>query len=460
MIHIFSKYKEFIFLIFILLVGLYLRVYDIHVRTSFDADQEWLAFRAKELSKGDLPLLGPVTSIGSFSIGPGYVYLLSFAGIFTSNSPITGVYLSITLGIVTLIGFFLFIYNFVDKKTSYIVLFLLAISSRFIFWDQLPWAPSLFLISQIILLSGAYLSNKNKWGYPLMSLGLASGFQSHFGIFLSLLSILIYLIMVKPVKLNLKMFVLSAAIIIVGFLPNFVFDITHNFTNVKKLVNVLQDNGVEYFVSFNKIINVLSANTISAIYPRDASFVDKILTKSLFALVLVNTISLLRDKKYKNMALLLLATAIIPAVVFFIQQGKFSEYYLVMTVPSLIVMMSLLIKKVVNKKVILAIMLVTAISLNIPEIKNKYVIWNLKAKEDVAKEMIRLAGVDDYGISLTTSLGNNFGFKYVLDYYGIKAKLPPEKGETRIFSIIIPEGFDGMVGMKDYSGIGLRWSGI
>jgi hypothetical protein len=89
-----------------------------------------------------------------------------------------------------------------------------------------------------------------------------------------------------------------------------------------------------------------------------------------------------------------------------------------------------------------------------------FVLEPRKAKEEVARTMIQKAGTDNYGISLTTSLGNNFGFKYIFDYYKITADMPPKRGETRIFSIIIPEGFDGMVGMEDYSGIGLRWSGI
>ena len=60
------RLKEIIIVGLILLLGLSLRLYNLDQRTSFDADQEWLATRSYEMLKGDLPLLGPVTSVGNF----------------------------------------------------------------------------------------------------------------------------------------------------------------------------------------------------------------------------------------------------------------------------------------------------------------------------------------------------------------------------------------------------------
>jgi len=131
-----------------------------------------------------------------------------------------------------------------------------------------------------------------------------------------------------------------------------------------------------------------------------------------------------------------------------------------MTVPSLILLLALFIYRIAKNKLLIALLIFVSVITNFKDFKDKYVAWNLGAKESVVKRIVEKGGTDGYGISLTTSLGNNFGFKYILDYYGVKAQMPPKQGETKIFSIIIPEGFDGMVGMEDYSGIGLRWSGI
>lgn len=452
--------KEFIIVFLILCLGFGLRICNLHERTTFNADQEWLAFRAKDLINGDLPLLGPVTSIGSFSIGPGFIYLWSFAGIFTENSPITGAYLSVFLGMATLISIYLFSKHFIDQKVAYLILFLGAISSNLIFWDQIPWAPSLFYLSQIMLLVGAYLSSKRQIGYILMAFGFVAGFQSHFGIVLSLVSVIFYLLLIRPVSPFRKTLIASIIIVSVGLLPNILFDLTHDFANFKKLGSVLKGDGISYFVSLSKVTSVLNFNTTSLVYPKNDNLLDSVSTKTLFALILVNAISYLRDKKFKNLSLLLLITGILPAVFFYIQQGKFSEYYLMMTVPSLIFIFVLFLRRIMDRKILIVLTIIISLFLNYKRLSNRYVPWNLKAKEEIAKSMIEKAGKNGYGISLTTSLGNNFGFRYIFDYYKIIADIPTKKGETRVFSIIIPEGFDGMVGMKDYSGIGLRWDGI
>ena len=410
--------------------------------------------------KGDLPLLGPVTSVGNFSIGPGFIYLWSVIGMFTNSSPISGAYLSVILGVVTLLAFYLFCKHFVDSKTAYVFLFLTSISSNLIFWDQSPWAPSLFFISQIILLTGAYLATKDKVGYILIALGFIGGFQSHFGIVLSLISVVLYFVFVRPVKIDLKTLLWFLFILIVGLSPNILFDLTHNFSNIKKLVDAIKGEGVSYFVSLNKIINVLNINTTSIIYPKNSNLIDSVITKGIFALVIVNGISLLRNKEDKKMSLLLLITGIFPAMLFYIQQGKFSEYYLMMTVPSLLFLVALLIKKIIFKRVLIGLLLLASIYLNLDLIKTRYVSWNLKAKSDVAKTIVSVGGYENYGISLNSKLGNQFGFNYIFKHYGIKADIPPKKGETKIFSVIIPQGFDGMVGTKTFDGIGLLWQGI
>ena len=58
---------KYLIIAIILIVGLYLRLNNLHETTTFTADQEWLAFKAKEVLSGNFVTLGPVTSIGNFS---------------------------------------------------------------------------------------------------------------------------------------------------------------------------------------------------------------------------------------------------------------------------------------------------------------------------------------------------------------------------------------------------------
>src|SRR3989339_1109477 len=111
---------------------------------------------------------------------------------------------------------------------------------------------------------------------------------------------------------------------------------------------------------------------------------------TLLVLSLANAVRLLRNKKFKNLSLLLLITAIFPAILFYFLQGKFSEYYLLMTVPSLIFLFTLFLKNFVNNKLILIPVVIIAIYLNFRQLSNRYVPWNLSAKENIVKEIIKI----------------------------------------------------------------------
>lgn len=453
------NYKSLLVLL-LLIIGLSLRLYNIQYRTGFDADQEWLAYRAKDVLHGDLALLGPVTSIGNFSIGPGFIYLWSIFSYFTQENPISGAYLSVFLGILTYLAIFLFAKQFISSKVAYVLLFITTFSSVLIFWDQSPWAPSLFYLSQIIILAGAYVSNKNKLGIPILALGFVIGFQSHFGVFLSLLSVFIYFLFVRPPKPNIKTVLLTLTILFIGYLPNLLFDLFNNFTNLKRFVMIFKGDGSDYITGFGKIVNTLSYSISSILYPFSYNIFDKIVSKVILALLLVNGFRLLFDKKKKNLSLLLLISTIFPAIFFYLQQGKFSEYYLIMTIPPLIFLLGLSFEQIINKKLILILIFVFALSVNYKSWYSSRRSWSLGDKMDVTNKMIEIAGREDYGISINSMLGDRFGFEYVFDYFDVKADYPPKKDQEKIITVALPNGYNGIVGFKNYGGIGILWQGF
>ena len=82
-------------IVLILLLAFFLRTYNLERRTAFDADQEEIAGRAHDILLGHPVLLGPKTSLGGFSIGPGFDYLWAFSSLLTKGDPIAGAYTSI-----------------------------------------------------------------------------------------------------------------------------------------------------------------------------------------------------------------------------------------------------------------------------------------------------------------------------------------------------------------------------
>ena len=416
-------------------------------------------FKALDMRKGDLHLLGPITSVGGFSIGPYYLYLLTILSFITGLSPITNAFLSVILGVVGIGITFFMVKDLVSEKSAMLICYLMAISASFITWDQMPWTPSLFYISQILLVYGVIKSLKHQWGYLLMAIGVALGFSSHVGIFLSLISVFVFYIFSRPVKINLKYLLFAILIVLIGFLPNIIFDVRHNFENVLRVITIFKGDGLDYFVGFGKIIKTLSSSVVPLFYPRSLNNFDAIVVRAIFALIIVNALRLTTKKETKKLSIFLLLSVVLPSLYFYLTQSKFSEYYLIMTIPSLIIMASQIVQEINSKKVLLSILLVSTI-LNLDLYRKIYVPFNLAAKEKVIQEIKLMAGSSDYGISLTTRFGEQFGFDYLFNYYGLKADVPPKKNQTKIFTIVIPEGFDGVNGKKDFDGIGLIWQGL
>jgi 4-amino-4-deoxy-L-arabinose transferase-like glycosyltransferase len=456
-----SNFKFSILLpIIILIVGFVLRIYNIEQRTFFEADQEWLSIRARDLLRGDLALIGQTTSVGSFSIGPGYIYLQAIFSFVFRGDPVGGVYLSIFLGMATLVGLYLFSRHFVSEKFALLVLVLTSFSSGIITWDQSPWAPSLFYIAQLLILSGAYLvSQKKQIGWLLFCLGAVTGFQSHIGVILSVLSVIIYFLIIKAEKPVKKYLLLSVLIIFIGLLPNLVFDLFNDFVNLKR-ISAIFGSGEGGYLPFSKVTGAMAYSASAILYPRQVNLLDSFIVRVILAASIANGLSLLFDKKFYKLSLLLLITGILPPALFFIQQGKFSEYYILMSVPSLVFLTSLLVYKMGDRPLLFIPIILLSVILNLQNWTRLERGLSLHDKKQVVAKVVELGGREGYGVSLSTGPGYNFGYNYLFDYYNAKPNIPPLKDQTKIFTIVAPEGYGGINGKLDYGGIGLLWQGI
>ncbi|HJY98696.1 MAG TPA: glycosyltransferase family 39 protein [Patescibacteria group bacterium] len=452
-----NSFQKYLPLILIVAIGLALRLFDLERRVPFDADQEELAFRASEILGGHPALLGPKTSVGGFSIGPGFEYLWAGASIFFRGAPISGAYLSVLLGIATILGFYFIGRNLFDKKTGLILAFIIAVSANTVAWDQAPWAPSLFYISQLILFYGAYLSTKDKHGILFVALGFALGYQSHFGIFLSFLAVAVYWIFFRS-KTTKKYLLFSAAAVFFGLLPNILFDLIHGFANIKRLLGVFGESPSGYGASLGKLFSSLTYSNISVLYP----YPERTAASIAFAALIVAGLAFyLKNKKDRSFLLLTLLSITIPFATFVFYSSNFSEYYLMMTIPPFMFLAGYFVHKLKGKWVcLLPLILIVLGYFNVrAALANKRVI-NLWAKEQAVALIKGKSGESGYGISLTTAPGQYFGFKYLFDYYGIKADVPPKPGQKVIYTIVVPDGAYGIYGIKSFDGIGVRWEGV
>ena len=449
--------KYLVILLLVVALSAFLRFYKLDWRAGFDADSEEIAFRALGILNGHPALLGPKTSVGGFAIGPLFSYLWAFFDLLFGTDPIVGSYLAVAVGVATTIAVYFAGKLFFDKKLGVILSLIWGVSLSRVLADQGPWAPSIFYLAEIIFLAGAYIAVKKPYGLIISAFGFALGFNSHFGIFLSALSLFAFWIFYRP-QTDVKSIFASAGIIFMGALPNLIFDLRHNFENFKRLFLIFEKNTNAMPPDTLKIFRTVAELNISTfhIYPPIIISVAVFLFILFFGLWYLN-----KDAKNKALLTLLIVSIVVPCAVFIFYRSTFSEYYLMMTIPPFLFLVGYMIKRLIEGgKITLVLLFVVIFSIiNIKSNLSYVRVRSLAAKKSAVEFVVNHGGKSGYGVSLSTGLGWNYGYNYLFQFYGASPDIPPKKGEKKIFTIVVPPGFAGITARKDFGGIGVLWEG-
>ena len=421
-------------------------------KVPFDADQEELAFKAKEILTGNAVLLGPKTSLGGFSIGPGFVYLWALFSLFLKGNPIAGAYLSVFLGVLLTLGVYLILRQIFSERIALAISFVMALSINFVSWDQIPWAPSLFYLSELITLYGVYISKNKKYGLPLVALGLGIGFQSHFAVFLLLLPIIVYLLVYRPI-VSKKNIVFSSITLAVSVLPVVIFDLFHGFINLQRLLSIFSLGREGFAPAKFKILTTLISNSTNVFWPHFSAPLAYLIFS---AVILFSLWGIYKNKTYRQLLILSNLFLFIPFFIFLFYKSNFTEYYLMTAVIPFLFILGYAFWAIKKWFVILVVLGIFSF-LNIRSFAEFVRPINLWAKEQVVREIINRGGKNGYGVSLGVSPGNGFGFSYLFDYYHARPDIPPLKGQQKIFTIIVPPGYEGIRPIIQVDGVGLRW---
>lgn len=452
---IFLSLKNNFPIILITALAVVLRLYLIEERTGFDADQEEIAFKAKEILSGNPVLLGPKTSLGGFSIGPGFSYLWAIFSWLMKGDPLAGAYLSVFLGVVFIVFGYFILKQIFSKRVATALSFILAVSASLIIWDQNPWAPSLFYLSELITFYGVYVSEKKAYGLPLAAFGLGMGFQSHFAVFLLIIPIIIYLLIKKPV-ISKKNIILSLSILFVSILPAIIYDATHGWANLGRLWSIFSLGVAGSGPTLAKLFTTLVFNTTNLIW-MGLSKTSKFII--FFIAVLMSFWGFVKNKKHRSVLMLSLLFLFVPFFTFFLYKSNFSEYYLMTALLPFTFILGYILTLIKNKMLILLIVGLIAI-VNFDTVLSLKKPMNLAAKKKVVVKVVEMAGNKEYGVSLNTQPGFNFGYGYIFRYYDSNPNIPPKKNQELIFTIISPPKYGGVESLFEVDGIGLRWEGV
>lgn len=227
-------------LLFILLLGLFLRVYNIWDNIFFSYDQARDAQRIQELVFArDIKLVGPETDIPGIFNGPLFYYLIAPIYVIFHFDPN---YVALFLAFINLSGV-LILYKlalilFKEKKVALIAAFLWVISFEQLGFSKYISNASLMSISTMIFFLGLalYFIEKKSLGLIISVIGLASAI--HFNIYLGYLGLFyfIFYFLYRP-KINIKLYILSSILLLVLLSPFFLAEVLWNFNGTKALLD-------------------------------------------------------------------------------------------------------------------------------------------------------------------------------------------------------------------------------
>lgn len=257
---IFSFCQRYWLIILLTLIGGFLRLYKLETNLQFLGDQGRDALVIKRLIVDyNLPFIGPITSIGSFYLGPLYYYLMApFLWLFKLN-PIGPAYATAFIGIITIPAIYFFTQKLFSSKAAIITSLLYALASIPISGTRGAWNPNPMPLVVLGLVYGLYLSIKKNQpkGVLLASLCLAIALQLHYMIiFLGPFLLWQFVLVIKNKKSRSRL--LSAVILFLLIMsPIILFEIKHKFLNLKGLQYYLQTNNYQAFNFFKTLKDII-----------------------------------------------------------------------------------------------------------------------------------------------------------------------------------------------------------
>ena len=229
---------EFILLVFVILLGAFLRLYRIADYITFLGDEGRDVLVVKRIIVDHkFTLLGPTASVGGFFLGPIYYYfMIPFLWLFKLD-PVGPAVMVAIFGLATVFLVYKVGKDFFGPKVGLLAAFFYTISPVVIYYSRTSWNPNLmpFFSLLIVWLVWKTVAEKKPIFLPII------GFL--FGILIQLHYLATFLMVVVGVFLwfhsrrwiHFKYYLGAISGFILGWLPFILFELRHSFPNFRTL---------------------------------------------------------------------------------------------------------------------------------------------------------------------------------------------------------------------------------
>lgn len=493
--------KNYIFLILILIIATILRFYNFRAGMMFQDDQARDALVVADIFlKFDPVFIGPVTSIGNMYLGPFYYYLMLPALFLTYPDPIGPALLIGLLSVLTIFLTYQLGKFWLDKKSALTASLLMTFSMILIQYARFSWNPNPAPLVMVILLWAiwaAYQRNRTRVWW-LIGFCLAILTQLHY-VYLLAVGVAGFWWLAKACdrqKPDSKKFwrdsLIMFAIILLSFAPQFLFDATHDWLNLRALKNlfikeqafatptltslaiessssvpITQDASLNFFQILNLRTSQIFGEAIFGLTPEN-SFLS--LTPNvwlaiagflIFAVTIYFIVRFYSQKEKAFAPRLLLSFLGIPLIGVSLYQHSVYIHYLLFLMPIIFYLLAFLLQKLAEYKlwgkIATGLIILFIILLNLQNARQALIWHDQGLSADQTKyisEVIldHVAEDETYGLVMVNPNGSNLGttYRYFLSTLGRPPTASAEKfSPDKLF--IVDEGRNAEAALSDSS---------
>ncbi len=442
---------EFGIILSILVVSAFMRLYNIDQYMTFLGDEGRDALIVQRfITTGDIPLIGPPTSVGGMYLGPLYYYMMAVPMTLFFLNPLAAAVQVALIGVASVGLIYYLARSWFGKVAAISASVLYAFSPVTIIYSRSSWNPNPAPFFALILIISLYWTHRSKNYRWLILTGAATAFavQMHYlALILVPIAGLLWLwelIQFKKTKLG-KHFVSGSVLGIVAFLllmsPLFIFDLKHDFMNYKALSMFFTDRqttvNLNIFNTLNRFPLIYVDNLVGRYITLDNPIIKWTIALVIFEPLFVNFYLWKFKKQPVNWGIFALYTWLIIGISgLVLYKQTIYDHYLGFINPAPFLIIGAItttasLFKSSAKKIFMIVFGIFVVALLIGEIMRSPLSATpnnqLKRTQEIAQFVIEKSGDKPFNFALIAEHNYDAAYQFYLGYYGHKPSQLPKK---------------------------------
>lgn len=241
---------EFVMLLNVLVLGLFLRLFRIGELMTFLGDEGRDVRIVRDLiTQGNLVFVGPQTSVGNMYLGPLYYYMMAPALFLSGLNPVGPAVMIAILSVITILFTWYVARNWFGKEAAIFSALLYAVSPVAIIYGRTSWNPNPMPFFALLSIWGIYQvwQHKKYFWLPIIGLSTAFALQMHYlGLLLLPTLGLFWFIALNNLKKEkrsnlsfIKNTIFAVLLFLILMSPLILFDLKHQGMNLSALEGLL-----------------------------------------------------------------------------------------------------------------------------------------------------------------------------------------------------------------------------